>query len=163
MRLFKKKPKKEDRQPLNIPEIKQSDFNPINVRNILNQGIPIWAWYTLEKDQSLNTLATLTNGYLDGFRMIRKEFDLLMVYRAEFYQNEMFLKLEDVYEFRSSNVHEVYMTILCKCYKVYYDPEHLTAETQSFVHDLTVEFLHEELALNYVYHVTDDHFLKMEN
>lgn len=163
MRLFKKNPQKEDRHPLNIPEIKQSDFNPMNIKNILDQGTPIWAWYTLEKDQSLNTLATLTNGYLDGFRMIRKEFDLLMVYRAEFYSGEMFLKLEDVYEFRPSNVQEIYTIILCTCYKVYYDPEYLTSEIQSFVHDLTLEYLHKELDKNYVYHVTDDHFLKKEN
>lgn len=163
MKFFRKKKKNEDRKPLNLPEISKSDLDPIEIKNILNQGTPIWAWYSLEKDQSLDTLATLTNGYLDGFRMIRKEHDLLVVYRAEFYSGEMFLKLEDVYEFKATNVQEIYSTILCRCYKVYYDPENLTTETQAFVHDLSVEFLHEQLAKNYVYHVTDDHFLNKEN
>lgn len=149
--------------PINLPSISEDFFNPIGIKEILNQDISIWAGFNALKSQDTMTLESISDGYFIGYKMLRKENEFLFQYRSVITPNgKIILKLECVYQFTNSNIQEIFSNILCYAEKSYIDSENLTSEIEFFLHDLTIDFLKNELENNYVFFVSDDHFVKKQ-
>ncbi len=158
-----------DRKPINLPVIE--DKSPDKIIGMLRDDIPIWAWFdamqATNEDGSWNfdALYALEKGRFDGFAMYRKEGDFLCKYDTYIFKNDsrFHLKLQEIREFKNSNVLEICNTDFKNARELYYDVEGLTDEQLHFVHDLTEEEIKEYLSHNLVMHVSDEHFKKKED
>ncbi len=168
-RIFWKKPyPNPNRKPINLPAIE--DKSPDKIIGMLRDDIPIWAWFdamqATNEDGSWNidALCALEKGHFDGFYMYRKEGDLLCKYDAYFFNNDdkFYLKLQEVREFKNSNVLELCNTDFKNARELFYDVEGLTDEQQCYIHDLTQEEMKEYLSHNIVLYVSEEHFKKEE-
>ena len=62
-----------DHGPLKLPEVPDGQMTITDISDLLNKGIPIWAWYNITKKYNGYALASVTGNYLDGYVMWRKE------------------------------------------------------------------------------------------
>lgn len=65
--LTKKKKVLKERKPIDLPEIKLEELNPIDLAIMLKKGSIIWAWFSLIDKFNPTTLLNLCDNNLDGF------------------------------------------------------------------------------------------------
>ncbi len=154
------------RRPLNLPVLESEQINWENISTYLFNGVPIWAWYTVDKMPSTSdftiekTAHGLESNMRDNFELYRKEKDYLCKYYAHFDGKQLHMKLYSVELFTPENVKKLVTDELSIAYEVYHDDENLAGTQVLFYrHDITVPVLEEYLSGHETMYVTDEHFL----
>ncbi|MFR3625287.1 MAG: hypothetical protein ACLTU1_16895 [Blautia wexlerae] len=150
-----------DHGPLKLPEVPDGQMTITDISDLLNKGIPIWAWYNITKKYNGYALASVTGNYLDGYVMWRKEGDYLCKYIAYFDADlVMRLKLHEVCMMANSNVLELISTELKAACSVMYDDIEFSKNTLAFVHDITEDMILEQLQTKKKWIIEEEHFCK---
>lgn len=159
----------EKRHLLNLPVITEKENSPEKIAEYLKNGIPIWAWYNA-KDKcvdengnwNVNALLTLEKGWIDGFAMFRKEDDFLCKYTLEIFEKgeELHLRLDQIREFKNSNIMEIYNGDLHEAYELYHDDENVAATMSFYCHNITSKEAKKYLTHNRIMYVNEENFIK---
>ena len=163
-KFFKKKADKAaaaDRRPLKLPEVPKDQQNVAGIAKILNDGTPVWAWYSMTDKPDIYVTRFLTGNLLDGFAMWRIEGTYLCMYIAHFDENmNVHLKLEEVRRATNSDIMAVVDSDMTYAFSIMYDDVNYTENTLAFVNDVTPEMIENKLQDKSTWIVENEHFYK---
>ena len=149
-----------EHRPLNLPEIPEDKFNPVEIAKMLKSGVVIWAWYNMVDHFSFTGFYNLTGGMIDSFALFRTEEDFLVKYIIDRQDDVFYAKIHEITYFRNSNVMELFNSELRDAYRVYYDDQGYSEQLNSYAHNITDAMVKKELTNSRVMYVTDDHFIR---
>lgn len=145
---FKKQKKSvspEEKKTLTIPIFSDEDFTIDNIATYLRNGTPILTVYDPRKAHNSMTFNLLfgveNNGLNPSVYMYRKEGKLLCCYTSFQFEDDRTLHfmLLKVWEFKNSNIMELFNSDLKDADEIYHDDENVVASQRYYVHDFTEE------------------------
>lgn len=135
----------EEKHTLTIPIFTDEDFTIDNIATYLRNETPILTVYNPQKAHDSVTFNLLlgieNNGLNPSVYMYRKEGSLLCCYSSFQYEGDSTLHfmLYKVWEFKNSNIMELFNTDLKDADEVYHDDENVVASQKYYVHNFTEE------------------------
>lgn len=145
--------------PIKLPSIPEANLTVTAIDDMLTNGTPIYAWYTLDKP-NLSAFESFTGQNIQGLMMFRKELDFLCTYVAHFVDGVMVLKLYEVSMMSTENISKLIAERLTPASTVMYDDSGITEYQQTFSHDVTDEMVREALKSRTSWIIGDEHFHK---
>lgn len=149
MKIFRKiKLPAKEQKTLTLPLIEAKDFTPDKIREYLINEIPILAVTDPKKKTQIDghwsfemLIGVEMNGLKPSVSMYRKEGPFICQYRAyKFDEDPTFhFILSHVYEFKNSNIMELYNNELREAVELYHDDEKVVETQNYYAHDFTVE------------------------
>lgn len=145
---FKKQKKSvtpEEKKILTIPIFNDEDFTIDNIATYLRNGTPILTVYDPRKAHDSMTFNFLlgieNNGLNPSVYMYRKEGNLLCCYTSFQFEGDRTLHfmLLKVWEFKNSNIMELFNSDLKDADEIYHDDENVVASQRYYKHDFTEE------------------------
>ena len=150
-----------NRRPLKLPEVPKDQMNVSGIAALLNNGKPIWAWYSMTDKPDVYVTRFLTGNLLDGFAVWRIDGDYLCMYIAHFDENmTVHLKLEEIRKANNSSIMAVMDSDMVYAYSIMYDDAEYTENTLAFVNDVTPEMIEKELQDKSMWLVGNEHFYR---
>lgn len=143
--------------PINLSVIPEADFKIAVIKDKLENDVPIYAWYTLEKP-SISAFESFTGQNIEGLMMFRKEIDFLCTYVAHFVDGVITLRLYEVTMMSTESVEKLITEKLVTATTVMYDDSGLTEFQQTFAHNVTDEMVREALKSHKTWVIGDEHF-----
>lgn len=145
--------------PIKLPVISKANLTVTAIEDMLTEGTPIYAWYTLGKP-TLSAFESFTGRNLNGLMIFRKELDFLCTYVAHFVDGVMVMRLYEVAMMSTENVSKLIAERLTPASTVMYDNSGITEYQQTFSHNVTDEMVREALKSRTSWIIGDEHFHK---